>query len=259
MAIRTKTPLVICSTIRDFGASTKWSAISTSRLTGLGASRSLYLHTVITFLSQAMKTVVVFFREEWFVIMTFVLHTQEHHHIYFFNDFIDSDETSIVFKFRTSPFVWTCKVEGCSPNVSRFACLILPHVNDPSPQRYKLSSHQSDRILGRWSSNQAKALAWCWPEPSPPLTIEAVIVGLSTNLCSSPLQGDGWHRHPPKSWHGQDGIVKVFPFVHRACLYIKVKEITSQFQLCHFKGFVGNELKVQRKGLRWCVDLRRLL
>lgn len=36
MAIRTKTPLVICSTIRDFGASTKWSAISTSRFTGAG-------------------------------------------------------------------------------------------------------------------------------------------------------------------------------------------------------------------------------
>ena len=39
IAILTKTPFVICSTIRDFGASTKWSAISTSRLTGAGCIR----------------------------------------------------------------------------------------------------------------------------------------------------------------------------------------------------------------------------
>ena len=31
--------------------------------------------------------------------MTFVLHTQEHHHIYIFNDFIDSDEGVDVMMF----------------------------------------------------------------------------------------------------------------------------------------------------------------
>ena len=46
--------------------------------------------------------------------MTFMLHTQEHHHI-FFNDFIDSDETSIVFKFRTSPIRLDLQSKGLLP------------------------------------------------------------------------------------------------------------------------------------------------
>ena len=179
--------------------------------------------------------------------MTFVLHTQEHHHIHFFNDFIDRDEGSIVFKFRTSPFVWTCKVKSCSQtfqDLHVWFChtWVIQVPSDTNFQAIKVTEFLVD-------GHQIKqALAWVltWTVPtiddrgSDRWTFNQFFVVVHFRVTDD---ADIY----TKSWHGQDGIVKCFPFVHRACLYIKVKEITSQFQLCHFKGFVGTSWRFKEK------------
>ncbi len=60
MAIRTKTPLVICSTIRDLGAIGP--QFPARHGLGAGYQDVTYIFPLVaTFLSQAMKTMVVFF------------------------------------------------------------------------------------------------------------------------------------------------------------------------------------------------------
>ena len=61
-----------------------------------------------------MQSVVIFFRKDGLVVMTLMLHAQEHHDIHLINHLINGDKFTIVRKLLAPPFFRTCKVELCS-------------------------------------------------------------------------------------------------------------------------------------------------